>query len=101
MTPSRDQGAGIIRPRSRRSQMIRRRVLVFAAGPGLSRRNQLPALVKIILYYIAVRVVPFRDQYASRAVLEPRRHPAHDLLHSTAVPVVNVLARRTAHHGRR
>src|SRR5262245_17998860 len=80
--------------------MIRRRELVFAAAHGLGRK-QLPALVKIILYYIAVGIVPFRDQVATYAVLEPRRHAAHDLLHPTTVPVVNVLARRSARQGGR
>src|SRR5262249_61932165 len=79
--------------------MIRRRVLVFAAGPRIGGRKQLPALVKIILYYIAVGIFPFRDQFATCAVLEPRRHAAHDLLHPTTVPVVNVLARRSASQG--
>src|SRR5262245_12938343 len=98
MTATRDQVAGTDRPCPWRSKMIRRRELVFAAAHGLGRK-QLPALVEIILLHIligGIGVVPFRDQFASRAVLEPRRHAAHDLLHSTTVPVVNVLARRSA-----
>src|SRR5262245_38359085 len=98
MTATRDQVAGTVRPCPWRSKMIRRRELVFAAAHGLGRK-QLPALVEIILLHIliwGISVVPFCDQFASRAVLEPRRHAAHDLLHPTTVPVVNVLARRSA-----
>src|SRR5262245_54661843 len=75
--PARDQFAGIIRPSPRRSQMVHSRVFVFATCSGLSARNQLPILVKITLYYIAVGISPFRDQFAARAVLESRRHSIH------------------------
>src|SRR5262245_59825382 len=100
MTATRDQVAGTVRPCPWRSKMIRRRELVFAAAHGLGRK-QLPALVKIILYYIAVGIVPFRDQVATYAVLEPRRNAVHYLLHPTTVPVVKVLARRSASQGGR
>src|SRR5262249_11770158 len=99
VSPASNQGAGIIRPRPRRSQMIGGRVFVFAAVPHLGGRNQTPALVKIMLYYNVFGIVPFCDQFASRAVLKPRRHAADDLLHPTAVPVVNVLARHSACNG--
>src|SRR5215510_1229880 len=96
MSPARDQIPGMIRPRSRRSQMIGGRV--FVGGPSRSGRKQLAAVVKIPLCHSAGGLVPLRNQFATRAVFEPGRHAADDLLYSTTVSVVNVLASRPARH---
>src|SRR5215510_2153937 len=71
---------------------------VFVVAPIRSGRNQHSPLVTIRLGHLAGGILPFRDQLAARAVLKPSCDATGDLLHSTTVPVVDILARRYACH---